>query len=154
MVLTMAKPGDMLVIPDTEFTLRFITTGAETDGQLLVTEWSAPVWSGPPPHWHTSMTESFHVLAGVMTFTLNGSTRPLRAGESVTVAPGEHHDFSNDGPDVLRWRQENRPALHHEQLFELFHTIMTREGISGAPQLGEAVRLFRYLDGGISRMSS
>ncbi|WP_433562286.1 cupin domain-containing protein [Nocardia sp. CA-151230] len=147
----MAKPGDVLTIPGTDFTLRFITTGEETDGELLVTEWSAPIWSGPPPHWHKSMTESFHVLSGVMTFTLNGVTRSLKAGDSVTINPGEHHDFSNDGPDILHWRQENRPALQHEELFELFHAIMLREGIAGAPQMGEAVRLFRYLDGGISR---
>ncbi|MGN2638882.1 cupin domain-containing protein [Nocardia takedensis] len=148
----MAESGDLLTIPGTDFTLRFITTGAQTQGQLLITEWSAPVWSGPPPHWHKSMTESFHIVAGVMTFTLNGSTTQLHPGDSVTVDPGDHHDFSNDGPDLLRWRQENRPALQHEELFELFHDIMSREGIDGAPEMGEAVRLFRYLGGGISRV--
>ncbi|MFE3029827.1 hypothetical protein ACFXG3_37375, partial [Nocardia tengchongensis] len=61
----MAKSGDTLTIPGTEFTLRFLATGAETDGRLLVTEWTAPVWHGPPPHWHRSMTESFQVLEGV-----------------------------------------------------------------------------------------
>ena len=48
-----------------------------------------------PNHFHKVKEESFQVLSGVLTLTLNGETRDVFAGEVVTVERGTMHSFTS-----------------------------------------------------------
>lgn len=51
-----------------------------------------------PNHYHKVKEETFQVLSGTLTLTLNGQTRDVRSGEVVTVERGAQHAFtSTDG---------------------------------------------------------
>lgn len=50
-------------------------------------------------HAHRDMTETFYVVRGRATLTINGTTRvPLAAGTCACVEPGEVHEIVNDDP--------------------------------------------------------
>ena len=54
-----------------------------------------------PIHTHIRKEETFHVLYGDVTVTLNGEPRRLHAGEMVMVERGVAHDFASDTGCVL-----------------------------------------------------
>ena len=54
------------------------------------------------PHLHPAQEERFEVLAGTMSYRRGDHRGELRAGESVTVAPGLVHDWWNAGTEDLR----------------------------------------------------
>ena len=49
-----------------------------------------------PDHYHKVKEESFQVLFGTLTLTLDGVKRELHAGEVVTVMRGMHHAFTSE----------------------------------------------------------
>ena len=56
------------------------------------------------PHVHPGQVERFEVLSGVMGYRCGADRGELRAGGSVTVAPGVVHDWWNAGESDLRAR--------------------------------------------------
>lgn len=60
--------------------------------------------AGSPPHRHASLTETFEVLDGIVTFRIGETDRILVAGDTVIVRPNTVHGFRNasDAPAVLR----------------------------------------------------
>lgn len=49
----------------------------------------------PPPHWHHSQVEKFHVIRGTALFTLNGTEKRAETGEVVVIPMREVHTFRN-----------------------------------------------------------
>jgi sialic acid synthase SpsE/mannose-6-phosphate isomerase-like protein (cupin superfamily) len=49
-----------------------------------------------PLHYHKIKEETFHVLSGVMSITLDGVQKQCTAGSLVTVERGAMHDFSSE----------------------------------------------------------
>lgn len=54
-----------------------------------------------PAHLHEDMWEVFLVTAGTLTIVVAGEKHCLRAGSTITLAPHEVHELSNEGPDEL-----------------------------------------------------
>ena len=112
--------------------LRFIRTGAETDGELLEME---ATYSGdggmPPMHLHPSQAERFEVLEGSMRTIIGGEERTYEAGESFEVPAGTPHQMGTDKPTRMRW--EVRPALRTAEFFERLYG----SGPGSAQELGE-----------------
>ncbi|CAM5466664.1 cupin domain-containing protein [Streptomyces tanashiensis] len=65
------------------------TGGALGANRLSLAEGAA----GARSHFHALSTELFHVLDGVMRFTLDGVTTTVAAGGLVSVPPGTPHSF-------------------------------------------------------------
>jgi quercetin dioxygenase-like cupin family protein len=61
-----------------------------------------PRWEGPPPHVHGRYDEAFHVLDGVVTFTLDGVGHECPAGSAVLVPRGAAHGFGNPAAEPAR----------------------------------------------------
>jgi mannose-6-phosphate isomerase-like protein (cupin superfamily) len=51
-----------------------LATGEQTSGAYCLAEATVPPGGGPPPHYHTREEEAFYVLAGEVTFTVDGRT--------------------------------------------------------------------------------
>jgi quercetin dioxygenase-like cupin family protein len=115
----MAHIGQTITNPVSGETLTFITTAAESDGELLAFDLELTAdGKVPGKHVHPEQTESFRVLEGTMKFTLGRKTIVAQAGDIVTVPPGKAHKFANGGEGVARARVEVRPALQMAELLE------------------------------------
>jgi mannose-6-phosphate isomerase-like protein (cupin superfamily) len=93
----------------------YLATGAQTGGQFGLYRWDMPeAPSGPGPHFHRTITESFFILAG---------TVQLYDGHRwVAAHPGDFHFVPEGG--VHGFRNESGPA----SMLLLFTPGAPREG--------------------------
>lgn len=95
-------PGDRepdLVYPNGN-RVQYVARGEATGGLFGLYRWSfAGPPSGPGPHFHRTMSESFYVLEGTVRIYDGRTWVPARSGDFVHVPPGGLHGFRNeDGP--------------------------------------------------------
>jgi quercetin dioxygenase-like cupin family protein len=95
----------------------FRRTAADTNGEMLQVEVWATRGANVPPHVHPSQEERFEVLAGAVTFWVDGERRPATAGDTVSAPPGSVHAFENKG-DEAHLMVEVRPALDLQEFLE------------------------------------
>lgn len=62
---------------------------------------TAPGIQGPPPHHHDNYAEMFIVISGSAQFLTDGQVNTIGPGQSVDLAPGVVHTFSNAGNEDL-----------------------------------------------------
>jgi mannose-6-phosphate isomerase-like protein (cupin superfamily) len=65
---------------------------------------------GPEAHAHTHEDDSFYVLEGALTFTVDGEEVIATPGTFVLVPPGVPHTFANRGDAVARFLNVHAPA--------------------------------------------
>ena len=118
----MAHAGDVIDNPVTGQRLIFLTTSADSDGELFVAEGIFPPGGfAGVSHVHPDQDEHFEVLAGEAGFEVDGRRQVLGAGETIDVPRGTKHTFANAGQDEMRVRFEFRPALTStEQFYEVY----------------------------------
>lgn len=75
---------------------RFLATGEETNGAYASFEAIVPPGGGPPPHVHRREQESFYVMEGQITFTVNGQRQVASAGSFAHMPIGIPHSFKNE----------------------------------------------------------
>jgi hypothetical protein len=112
--------------------LRFIRTGAETEGELLEMEATYPGdGSMPPMHLHPKQGERFEILEGSMRTIVDGEERVYGQGESFEVPAETPHQMGTNEPTRMRW--EVRPALRTAEFFERLYG----EGPGSAREMGD-----------------
>lgn len=78
-----------------------------------------PGFPGPVLHRHRATTDSFYVLEGVLTVTLEGGTHEAGPGSCALVPPGNVHTFSNPGEEPVRVLNLMAPADFEQYLREM-----------------------------------
>src|SRR4051794_8511742 len=115
----MARSGQTIENAATGERITFVTTAADSRGELLVMD---DVWPRPghrtPEHVHPEMEERWHVLAGRAAFRIGDRELEAGPGESVVAPPGTPHRAWNPGDGEVRLRIEMRPALRWEEFTE------------------------------------
>src|SRR4051812_50152585 len=112
----MAHTSMKLTNPVSGETITFVTTAAESDGELLAFDLElTPDGKVPGMHVHPEQTECFRVVEGTMKFKLGRKTIVAEPGDIVTVPAGAAHKFANGGDEGPRCRLEVRPALQMAQ---------------------------------------
>ncbi len=71
---------------------------------------SDPGSPSPPPHLHRRHVESFYVLDGELTFTIEGRELRAEAGSWVQVPPGVPHTFAVPDDRVVRYLDVHTPS--------------------------------------------
>ncbi len=105
------EPGAGAKLAGAGVNIALKVAGAQSDGQLLVLEYSAPVrFAGPPPHWHKITTEIFYVLEGALSLQIGGETTLAGPGGCAFVPPGAVHAFANPGDAPARFLLIASPA--------------------------------------------
>jgi hypothetical protein len=134
----MAHAGDVIENPVTGQRLIFLTTSADSDGELFAAEGIfSPGGFAGVPHVHPHQDERFEVLAGNAAFEIDGAHRVFGAGDTIDVPQGTPHTFANAGTDEMRVRFEFRPAPPTtEQFYELYfafaqHGRVNTKGMPG-----------------------
>jgi quercetin dioxygenase-like cupin family protein len=74
----------------------FLLEGKDTNEQLAMFEFKVPVGAKVPiPHAHVAYDETTYGLEGTLTYTVNGKTIEVAAGETLFIPRGAEHGFNN-----------------------------------------------------------
>jgi quercetin dioxygenase-like cupin family protein len=71
--------------------------GAESTMRLVEIQVSQPGQKKRAPHWHPDCEECIHVLSGKGMTWVEGVEYPMHPGDTIRIAPGEHHVTRNVG---------------------------------------------------------
>jgi mannose-6-phosphate isomerase-like protein (cupin superfamily) len=99
--------------------VHYLANGASTDGQFGLYRWEmGPDPSGPGPHFHRSIAESFYVLAGTVRIYDGREWLETQTGDFVHVPPGGIHGFRNESAAPAAMLIHFAPGAPREGYFE------------------------------------
>jgi mannose-6-phosphate isomerase-like protein (cupin superfamily) len=115
----------------------YLATGASTDGRFGLYRWDmAAAPTGPGPHFHRTMSESFFVLSGTVRLYDGEGWRSATAGDFLYVPPGGIHGFRNESGEPASMLILFAPGAPREAYFE---------GIRDVPSMSEEEKAAFYL---------
>jgi quercetin dioxygenase-like cupin family protein len=98
--------------------LRMVAPGAATAGRFGLVEMRLrPHAPGAAPHYHSTFSESFYVLAGELSLYVDGGWRPYRPGDFALVHERGVHGFRNDGEQDAAFLILFTPGIARENFF-------------------------------------
>ncbi|HVW35516.1 MAG TPA: cupin domain-containing protein [Acidimicrobiia bacterium] len=109
--------------PDLEIgghvTVRYLATGASTDGRFGLYRWdSGPHSGGAAPHFHRTMSESFFVISGRVELYDGERWIDAGPGDFVHVPEGGVHGFRNQTAEPASMLILFAPGAPREGYFE------------------------------------
>jgi len=108
--------------PSIDQTMIITALAEETGGEISRVEIDlAARQAGPPAHIHPGQREIYTVESGELTVTLDGTPHIVGPGQSIEVASGTVHKFSNKSDESVRFSAEHLPALRFEEYIRLVH---------------------------------
>jgi mannose-6-phosphate isomerase-like protein (cupin superfamily) len=94
---TIRRAGQTPELPNKTGFCSYLATGATTNGQFGLYRWDmGPQPSGPGPHFHRTISESFYVLSGTVKIYDGESWVDTGAGDFTFVPEGGIHGFRNE----------------------------------------------------------
>jgi mannose-6-phosphate isomerase-like protein (cupin superfamily) len=111
--------GPDIVYPSGNAAAHYLAKGTLTSGRFGLYRWDMPgPPSGPGPHFHRSISESFYVLAG--TIRIYDGTRWVDAapGDFIYVPEGGIHGFRNESGEAASMLILFAPGAPRERYFE------------------------------------
>jgi quercetin dioxygenase-like cupin family protein len=97
----------------------YLATGAGTNGQFGLYRWDmGPGLSGPGPHFHRTMSESFFVLSGTVRLYDGRQWHDARPGDFCFVPEGGIHAFRNESGADASMLILFAPGAPREDYFE------------------------------------
>ena len=124
-------------------TVEYLATGASTDGLFGLYRFSMSSQpSGPGPHFHRTMAESFFVLLGRIRIYDGRQWIEATPGDFVHVPPGGIHGFRNESGEPASMLIHFAPGAPREGYFE----GLAEWAVSGRPAEAEADAFYRAHD--------
>jgi len=81
-----------------ELAIRFVVESGDSNGAVAVFEFDVPAGAKVPvAHSHDGYEETIYGLAGVLTWTIEGSPIPVGPGGALCIPRGAVHRFDNVG---------------------------------------------------------
>jgi len=115
------RPSDTepdLVYPN-GVTVDYLATGTGTMGDFGLYRWTfGPEQSGPGPHFHKVLSESFYVLTGTVQLFDGTGWVDARPGDFLHVPPGGLHGFRNRTDEPASMLLHFSPGTAREGYFE------------------------------------
>jgi mannose-6-phosphate isomerase-like protein (cupin superfamily) len=97
----------------------YLATGASTDGEFGLYRWTfGPKETGPGPHFHKTISESFFILTGTVRVYDGKDWVPATSGDYLFVPPGGIHGFRNVTGDPASMLILFTPGAPREAYFE------------------------------------
>ncbi|WP_067498527.1 cupin domain-containing protein [Actinoplanes sp. TFC3] len=115
----------------------YLATGASTGGKFGLYRWDfkGPA-TGPGPHFHRTLSESFFVLSGTIQLYDGKKWRNGEPGDFLYVPEGGIHGFRNESGEPASMLILFAPGAPREDYFE---------GVAAAAQMPEDERAEFYL---------
>jgi quercetin dioxygenase-like cupin family protein len=99
--------------------VHYLATGASTTGQFGLYRWEmAAAQSGPDPHFHRTISESFYVLLGAMRLYNGRAWVDAGPGDFLFVPEGGLHGFKNESGEPASMLILFAPGAPREDYFE------------------------------------
>ena len=100
-------------------TVHYLATGASTGGQFGLYQWEmAATQSGPEPHFHRTISESFYVLSGTIRLFDGTNWLDGKPGDFLFVPEGGIHAFKNESGKPAAMLILFAPGAPREDYFE------------------------------------
>lgn len=96
---------------------------------------------GPPPHYHTREEESFYILEGEITFTVDGKTVSGTSGTFVQVPRETPHAFKNLSASPARMLIHCAPSGFDEFMAEFATELPSPDADALPPSHSEIEKL-------------
>lgn len=108
----------------------YLATGASTDGKFGLYRWEmGPTPTGPDPHFHKTISESFFVLAGQVRLYDGERWIGATAGDFLFVPEGGIHGFRNESGEPASMLILFAPGAPREDYFETLADAARREAM-------------------------
>lgn len=115
----------------------YLATGQMTRGLFGLYRWEmGPETSGPGPHFHRTVTESFYVLSGTIRIYDGRAWIDTRPGDFIHVPEGGIHGFRNESGEPASMLIHFAPGAEREAYFE-GTARYAREGRGSAEEMAE-----------------
>jgi quercetin dioxygenase-like cupin family protein len=126
-----------------ELAIRFLVEGEESKGSVAVFEFDVPAGAKVPvAHSHDGYEETIYGLEGVLTWTVEGTTTDVGAGEALCIPRGAVHHFDNTGDVDARALAIVTPGVLAPEYFrEVAGVIAAAAG--GPPDLAAVAAVMR-----------
>jgi quercetin dioxygenase-like cupin family protein len=112
-------------------TAHYLATGASTNGQFGLYRWEmAAAPSGPEPHFHRSISESFFVLSGTIRLYNGKDWIDGAPGDFLFVPEGGIHAFRNESDEPASMLILFAPGAPREDYFETLARVAEGEVLS------------------------
>ncbi len=100
-------------------TVHYLATAASTNGEFGLYRWEmGPTPSGPGPHFHKTISESFFVLSGTVRLYDGATWIDAREGDFLFVPEGGIHAFRNESGEPASMLLMFAPGAPREGYFE------------------------------------
>ena len=123
--------------------IRFQVEGAQSGGSVAVFEFDVPVGTKVAAgHSHDAYEETIYGLDGVLTWTVEGTSIDVRAGEALLIPRGAVHQFANTAEVDAKALAIVTPGVLGPEYFREVAAVL--DGAAGGPPdfaaLGEVMR--------------
>ncbi|HXV96163.1 MAG TPA: cupin domain-containing protein [Gaiellaceae bacterium] len=117
---TVLRPGEGTAFEVGTATSLFKATRVTTAGFFSLAEVTIqPGTSGPPPHSHRELLDSFYVLEGTLTVRVGDGEVEAPPGTYACVPPGIVHTFANRSDGPVRFLNLNTPGGWEDYIRDL-----------------------------------
>lgn len=100
-------------------TADYLATGESTNGQFGLYRWNmSAARSGPDPHFHRSISESFFVISGTVKLFEGREWIDAQPGDFLFVPEGGIHGFRNESGEAASMLILFAPGAPREDYFE------------------------------------
>jgi mannose-6-phosphate isomerase-like protein (cupin superfamily) len=100
-------------------TAQYLATGESTGGQFGLYGWNmSPALSGPDPHFHRTISESFFVISGTIKLYDGSTWLDAKPGDFLFVPEGGIHGFRNESGEAASMLILFAPGAPREDYFE------------------------------------
>lgn len=72
-----------------------------------------PPGGSTTPHYHPLTEEIYYILSGAAMMRIDGETRPVGPGDAIAIPPGQVHQITNPGLEVLKFLCCCAPGYEH-----------------------------------------
>ena len=124
--------------------VHFLVTGEDSNGSVAVFELTIPGAQrlAAPAHSHDHYEETIYGIAGVSTWTVNGTQVNVGPGQSLCIPRGAIHRFDNDGVEEVKALCVITPAAIGPLYFRESADVINAS-IGGAPDRAKLAEIMR-----------
>jgi len=124
--------------------VRFLLTGAQSNGSVAMFELTVPGSQRlpVPAHSHDHYEETIYGLAGVMTWTVDGTPIEVGPGQALCIRRGAVHRFDNNGSQDAKSLCVITPAVLGPEYFRESAEVLNAAA-GGPPDRAKMAEIMR-----------
>lgn len=125
--------------------VRFLVTGADSNGSVAVLEMTVPAGDklAAPPHGHDAYDETIYGTRGTLTWTVDGDPIEVGPGQALCIPRGAVHHFANHGSEDAQALAVISPAAIGPEFFRESAEVINA-AVGGPPDRTKLIAIMRH----------